>query len=203
MRPNRPLDSPARARQAGFTLTEVLVAVVILAFGLLGIAGLMVVGIQFTHSSQQRSIATQLASDMIDRMRSNKAGVELTDSVAGGGNYNRPIGDVAAAGSPYIVQKAACLGAIASAAGCLAGDMADQDSYEWQQAVKARLGNGVAIVCRDSSNNTGTYIGGAITHACDGVGPRYSIKIYWVDDRATTSTNPNRIYLVFMTSFIP
>ena len=59
------------------------------------------------------------------------------------------------------------------------------------------------IVCRDSSNNTGSYIGGTITHACDGVGPRYSIKIYWVDDRATTSTNPNCIYLVFMTSFIP
>ncbi len=201
MRPNRPLDAPSRARQAGFTLTEVLVAVVILAFGLLGIAGLMVVGIQFTHSSQQRSIATQLASDMIDRMRSNEAGVALADIVAGGGNYNRPIGDVAAAGSPYIVQKTACIGATSATAGCTAGDMADQDSYEWQQAVKARLGNGVAIVCRDSSNSTGSYAGGTITHACNGVGPRYSIKIYWIDDRATASQAGK--YLVFMTSFIP
>lgn len=202
MRPNRPLDPPTRARQTGFTLTEVLVAVVILAFGLLGIAGLMVVGIQFTHSSQQRSIATQLASDIIDRMRSNEAGVALADSVAGGGNYNRPIGNVAAAGSPYIVQKTACIGAIATTVGCTAGDMADQDSYEWQQAVLARLGNGVAIVCRDSSNNTGSYDGATITHACDGKGPRYSIKIYWKDDRATASVAATK-HLVFMTSFIP
>lgn len=203
MRSNRRRYTPAHALAAGFTLIEVLVAVVILAFGLLGVAGLMVTGIQYTYSSQQRSIATQLAYDMIDRMRSNQAGVALADSASGGGSYHRPITDVAGSGSPYIVQKTACIGNVAATTGCLPGDMADQDSYEWQQAVKARLGSGVAIVCRDSSNSTGKTVNGAITHACDGIGPRYSIKIYWLDERTREIVDPDKKYLSFLTTFIP
>ena len=137
------------------------------------------------------------------RMRSNQAGVALADSASGGGSYHRPITDVAGTGSPYIVQKTACIGNVAAATGCLPGDMADQDSYEWQQAVKARLGSGVAIVCRDSSNSTGKTVNGAITHACDGIGPRYSIKIYWLDERAREIVDPNKKYLSFLTTFIP
>lgn len=187
--------------QAGFTLIEVMVAIVILSFGLLGVAGLMVTGIQFTHSAQQRTMATQLAYDMIDRMRSNQAGVALPDNAAGGGSYHRPIGDVAAAGSPYIVPKVNCIGNIAAATGCLPGDMADQDSFEWQQGVRARLGNGVAIVCRDSSNSAGSYNGTLITHGCNGVGPKYAIKIYWLDDRSSAASAG--VYQVFLTTFIP
>ena len=189
------------ALQAGFTLIEVMVAIVILSFGLLGVAGLMVTGIQFTHSAQQRSLATQLAYDMIDRMRSNQAGVALPDNAAGGGSYHRPIGDVAAAGSPYIVPKTACIGNTAAATGCLPGDMADQDSFEWQQAVRARLGNGVAIVCRDSSNSAGSYNGTLITHGCNGVGPKYAIKIFWIDDRSSVASAGQ--YQVFLTTFVP
>ena len=60
-------------RQAGFSLIEVLVTLVILAFGLLGIAGLMVSGISNTASSEAQSKASQLAADMADRMRANPA----------------------------------------------------------------------------------------------------------------------------------
>ncbi len=60
-------------RQTGFSLIEVLVTLVILAFGLLGIAGLMVSGISNTASSEALSKASQLAGDMADRMRANPA----------------------------------------------------------------------------------------------------------------------------------
>ena len=201
--PSNASSGPAAAhRQSGFTLIEVMVAIVILSFGLLGVAGMMVKGIQFTHSAQQRSVGTLLAYDMIDRMRSNQAGVALADIPAGGGNYNRATSNVSAVGSPYIISKPACVGATAAPTGtCSAGDMADQDSSEWQQAIAARLGNGVGIVCRDSSNSAGSYNGTVITHGCDGVGPKYAVKIYWLDDR--TDSNTAGSYQSFTTTFIP
>jgi type IV pilus assembly protein PilV len=193
---------PRRSR--GFTLIEVMVAIVILSVGMLGVAGLMVTGIQFSHSSLQRSQATQLAYDMIDRMRSNQAGVQLADAPAGGGNYHRPIGNVSASNSPYIINKTNCVGATGAALGCLPGEMADQDAWEWQRAVAERLGGGVAIVCRDSSNSPGSYEGTTITHNCNGVGPKYAIKIYWRDDRSDEAHATGAAqYQVFMTTFLP
>lgn len=205
---NRPDAQAARSAasklfsQGGFTLVEVMVSIVILSFGLLGIAGLMVKGMQFTHSAQQRSMATLMAYDMIDRMRSNQAGVALADNLSGGGNYHRPASNVSTTGSPYIIQKTACVGSTASTTGCTAADMADQDSYEWEQMIGSRLAKGVGIVCRDSSNSAGSYDGTTITHGCDGVGPKYSIKIYWLDDRTETNS-AGTTYQAFVTSFLP
>jgi type IV pilus assembly protein PilV len=56
-------------KQLGSSLLEVLVAVVILAFGLLGLAGLQISSVKSSHSAYQRSQATLLAYDMADRMR--------------------------------------------------------------------------------------------------------------------------------------
>ena len=56
-------------KQTGSSLLEVLVAVVILAFGLLGLAGLQISSVKSSHSAYLRSQATLLAYDMADRMR--------------------------------------------------------------------------------------------------------------------------------------
>lgn len=56
----------------GITLVEVLVSVLILAIGLLGLAGLQTQSLNFNHSAYLRSQATVLAYDMIDRMRANR-----------------------------------------------------------------------------------------------------------------------------------
>jgi type IV pilus assembly protein PilV len=58
-------------RMSGFTLLEVLVAIVILAIGLLGVAGLQATSIRNNQSAYLRSQATLLAYDVIDRMRAN------------------------------------------------------------------------------------------------------------------------------------
>lgn len=61
------------SRYGGFTLVEVLVAVLVLSIGLLGLAGLQATSLRHNHDAQLRSQATMLALDMADRMRANRA----------------------------------------------------------------------------------------------------------------------------------
>ncbi|MEJ1964616.1 MAG: type IV pilus modification protein PilV [Gammaproteobacteria bacterium] len=61
----------AKSRSTGFSLVEVLVAVVILSFALLGTAGLTANSLKNTNTSYYRSQATFLADDILDRMRAN------------------------------------------------------------------------------------------------------------------------------------
>lgn len=57
--------------QSGFTLIEVMVAVVVLSIGLLGLAGLQATGLRHNQSASFRSTATVLAYDIADAMRAN------------------------------------------------------------------------------------------------------------------------------------
>lgn len=62
-----------RKRQRGFSMLEVLITIVIMAFGLLGISGLMVKGIDNSTGADLSSRATQAANQMIDALRANRA----------------------------------------------------------------------------------------------------------------------------------
>ena len=83
--PMTPLSSLARPTrrqiQAGFSLIEILVAIVVISLGLLGLAGLQAASLRNNQVAYFRSIASQQAYDMMDRMRVNLAGVRA-------GNYN-------------------------------------------------------------------------------------------------------------------
>ena len=63
--------SPIRAQQ-GVTLLEVLISIVVLSIGLLGYAGLQTVSLKNNTSAFQRSQATMLTYDIVDRMRANR-----------------------------------------------------------------------------------------------------------------------------------
>lgn len=90
-RPARPADRPqarrtaapatAATRRRGFTLVEVLVAILLLSVGLLGVAGMQISGLRYHQGAYLRGQATTLLSDMADRMRINPQGV-------GAGSYN-------------------------------------------------------------------------------------------------------------------
>ena len=58
--------------QRGFSMIEVLVAIVISAVALLALAGVNAVSLRYTKMSQYRGTATQLANDMGERLRANK-----------------------------------------------------------------------------------------------------------------------------------
>lgn len=59
--------------QAGLTLIEVLVALVIMCVGLLGAAALQINALKYTDSSSMSSQASFIAYDMMDRIRANSA----------------------------------------------------------------------------------------------------------------------------------
>lgn len=66
----------ANNRQRGFSLVEVLIALVIMSVGMLGIAGLYVHSMQAGRTSMLRHHAVTLAGDVADRIRANpRAGI--------------------------------------------------------------------------------------------------------------------------------
>jgi type IV pilus assembly protein PilV len=71
----------SRGGQAGFTLIEVMIAVLVMGLGLLGFAMLQTMNVRFTKSAQQRTVAVMLAYEVIDMMR-------LQRSDSGLGAYN-------------------------------------------------------------------------------------------------------------------
>ncbi len=67
--------SAALGRTGGFSLLEVLIALLILSIGLLGIAGLQVFSLKYNHQSYERTQATVMIYDILDRMRANPNGL--------------------------------------------------------------------------------------------------------------------------------
>lgn len=84
------LARPAKHRfELGFNLLEVMIALLVLAVGLLGLTALQNFSLKATHQSYQRTQATILIQDIIDRMRANSGAIAsyvrpvFTDTVAG------------------------------------------------------------------------------------------------------------------------
>jgi len=68
---NNHLSAPTRT--GGFTLVEVLVAVLVLSIGLLGVASLQATSMRLNADASMQTIASYLVSDMADRMRANSS----------------------------------------------------------------------------------------------------------------------------------
>jgi len=62
----------ARNRCQGLTLVEILIALLVLSVGLLGLAAMQTTAVKYTTSANQRTQATALAYDLVDRMRINR-----------------------------------------------------------------------------------------------------------------------------------
>jgi type IV pilus assembly protein PilV len=125
-------DITRRTRSSGFTLVEVLVAVLILAIGLLGMAGLQVVGLRNNNDAYLRSQATFLAYDLADRMRANKAALDL-------GSYQEVLGN-------EIDPRIDCI-----SASCTSSQMAQVDIYQWLTSLRDALPSGQGTVSRNGA----------------------------------------------------
>lgn len=65
----------------GFSLLEVLIAVLVIAFGLLGMAALQLKAVQNSHSAYQRTVASIIAMDAAERLWINLALNQNIDTV--------------------------------------------------------------------------------------------------------------------------
>lgn len=72
-------------RQVGFSMIEVLVTIVLISFGLLGVAAMQLTALKNTHSAEYRTQATVLAYDIIERTRANRKALAA-------GSYDLAIG---------------------------------------------------------------------------------------------------------------
>ena len=68
-----------QSRQNGATLLEVMVAIVVLSFGLLGMAGLQMTALKANQVAMQGSQSSMLGYDILDRMRANLVAAKRGD----------------------------------------------------------------------------------------------------------------------------
>lgn len=116
--------SPGATRQRGFTLLELLVAVLLFGVSLLGLAQMQVSGVRAVKDSANRTQATQLAYQAGERLRLNW--------------------DAALDGA-YALNFTDQLGAPASdcvSAACSPAEMAASDLYTWQRDLRQLLPDG-------------------------------------------------------------
>jgi type IV pilus assembly protein PilV len=149
-------------RQRGFTLIEVLVAMLVLSIGVLGVAGMQVTALKNLQSSSSFGVAAMLSNDMADRMWVNQA---------------------QALANSYNHVKVFKTGANCVDAACSATQMAQFDVAEWQQNIQGyTTADGVVVPPMLPSAL------GSITR--DGVTRSFEIGIYWDDDHSgSTDTN--------------
>lgn len=114
--------------QAGFTLIEVLVAIVVLSLGLLGLAGLHAATLRNNQVAYYRSIAIQQSYDMADRIRANQSG-------AASGAYDALDGSIPA--DPDCIANF-----------CDSGQLAQADHSQWNNNNARLLPAGVGTVNR-------------------------------------------------------
>jgi type IV pilus assembly protein PilV len=137
----RELNRPS----TGFSLLEVLIAVMILAIGLLGTAGLVLQSMKSNQSSYQRTQASILAYDLAERMRLNPALAVSSDN--------------------YVVTSTASPGAAPTCTTCSATDTAARDMYEWSTAANSEGLDG--SVTRNGSEYTITMSWSASMSSAD------------------------------------
>ncbi|MEO1574289.1 MAG: type IV pilus modification protein PilV [Pseudomonadota bacterium] len=174
-----------RRHQAGFSLLEVLVALVVLSIGLMGIASMQVVGLQFNQQAMTTARAIELAGDMADRIRaSNDAGrmLDVWDNSGGAAvpvsNYETDFGPAGAAPATpcsdfngATVTPGVLDGCSATAAAPYPAALANFDVWQWKTSLAASTGSGLA----DGA--------GAVTHQFDGITrvSTYTIDVRWSD----------------------
>ena len=121
----------AQKSQKGLGMIEVLVAVVILAVGLLGLAAMQVTASKTTTQAAQKTQAILLAEDMIERIRANRSAAGSYDGVS--------VGSADSCVTDYAPSPS---------------DVATNDISGWSNSVRCLLADGSGQVDVDTSAST-------------------------------------------------
>ena len=151
----------------GFSLLEVLIALVVFSLGLLGLAGMMVLSVKANHTAYMRTQASFLAQSMADRMRTGTGWVEEYE-----GNYGT--------GQTHANP---CTGTNA----CLPAQLVARDKAMWNDQLNESLPAATASIRCE-----GTPLGAAIHRGTAPYDGLCTFTITWTEaslDRAATG-NP-------------
>ena len=141
----------------GISLIEMLIALLVLSFGLLGMAGLQAYSLRNNTNAYYRSQATVLAYEIVDRMRANR--VAAVGAEPGRRNssfastYNISLGDIPPTGTT----------------------IAQRDLREWKLAL------------RGNSTTQGRLPSGDGAVACSGLTAICTITVRWDDSRGAAA----------------
>lgn len=122
--------------QSGATLIEVLVAILLLSFGMLALGAMLSFAVQAPKLSAMRATASNLASSHIERMRANPEGFANDSYTAGLHDTSWSVSDIALSDCSYPA--------------CTEATLATMDTMATRRAVRRELPAGDLIMwCSD------------------------------------------------------
>jgi len=167
-----------RRNQKGLGLIEVLVALVVVSFGVLGMASLQLTGMKHSSGGFNRSKALLYAQSMATRIRLNPVAVELADPLTGYAGYDSASENCGTAPVPYCQARPGA----PNPPMCSPTELANFDLF--------------TVACGDIGSNgaekgvIGSLPNGALTVNCLGStctgDSAYNVTITWTEGRSRT-----------------
>jgi type IV pilus assembly protein PilV len=177
------LQSSKNRYSQGFTLLEILVAIVVLSFGLLGMVGIQAMALKSNSDAKQQSVAVQLGVELSEMMRGNKGiAVGLTPSA-----------------NPYLIEDFPAKQSIPTpteycdrGTGCTTAlNVAQWEIADWLTRVNDTFPGVRVQVCYDDEPYDS---GGLPQFGCKGAAAAdkpISIKIGWTRQSTNTDRSPD------------
>ena len=155
---NRALNSSARSKkEAGFSLVEILISVVILSFGLLGAVGLQASALQANREARIQSSALSLARELAEMIRGNKDVASLASGNPFHGDFSTPL----KTSTPSFCVKVSDSMTTTASNPCAGSDLtatqtniANAAMTEWLARVDQELPGARVVICDDEAPYT-------------------------------------------------
>lgn len=153
-----------RRNYPGFSLIEVMVAVLVMSLGLLGVASTLIVAMHSAGSNYLKQQAVQDSYDIVDRMRANFSAANNSS-----------------ASNPYVTALTAPSSNTPSpdctASVCTSAQMAAYDVWQWKTLLKNNLPDGLGEI--------------AVTPAGPAANlPKVTVTVKWNDQPAQATFDP-------------
>lgn len=111
----------------GFTLIETLVAIIVISIGILGFALMQIESLKAAKSATEQSKAIHLATDMMDRIRTNKRFAT---------SYAAALGAAGSAPSPLCADSATTAAITTPLTTCSGAEMAAFEVWQWRSMIE-------------------------------------------------------------------